>query len=157
MPPIPWRVQTTNHPGSSRNEIEQEPDWSAEHRHEHRIGYKNRYDRLPGVTHERDEHTEIDEVEQARDGYEKLKTEAKDGDLINFRDIVQGAKDLHLRHPENQSLGWRFVLQCTEDWVKNKEEWPAEIQKRKKEEEAKKKEEDEKQAEASPSKQEGGI
>lgn len=40
-------------------------------------------------------------------------------------------------------MGWRYVLHTTEDWVKNSEEWPANIQKRKKEEEAKKKEEDE--------------
>ncbi|EAT90548.1 nitrate reductase [Parastagonospora nodorum] len=156
MPPIPWRVQTTSHPGSTRDEIEQEPDWNAEHRHEHRIGYKNRYDRLPGVTHERDEHTQIDDVEQAREGYEKLIKEAKHGDLINFRDIVLNENDLHLRHPENRSLGWRFVLQCTEDWVKNKEDWPANIQKRKKEEEAKKKEDDEKGADSSTSKQDDG-
>jgi nitrate reductase (NAD(P)H) len=148
MPPIPWRVQTTNHPGSSKDEIEEEPNWNSEHAHEHRIGYRNRYDRRPGLTHEQDEHSETHDIEEAREGYEKLKKEAKAGDLINFRDIMQNEKDLHLRHPENRSLGWRFVLQCTEDWVKNKEEWPANIQKRKKEEETKKKEEDAKKKRA---------
>jgi nitrate reductase (NAD(P)H) len=157
MPPIPWRVDITDHPGSTRDEIEQEPDWQAGHQHEHRIGYKNRYDRRPGVTHEQDEHTEADELaEEARGRYEELVREANKGDLVNFRDIVQNEKDLHLRHPENRSLGWRFVLQCSEDWVKNKEEWPANIQKRQKEKEIKEKEDNEKRDDAKPSKQSDG-
>jgi nitrate reductase (NAD(P)H) len=139
MPPIPWRVKTTSHPGSSRDEIEQEPNWGSEHQHEHRIGYKNRHDRQPGVTHEQDEQYDTETV---RAGYEDITRKEKAGDLINFRDIVQGEKDLHLRHPENRSLGWRFVLECTEDEVKNNEKWPVNIEKKKKmEEEAKKKEE----------------
>ncbi|KAB8336849.1 hypothetical protein FH972_021157 [Carpinus fangiana] len=126
MPPIPWRVQRTHHPGSTKEEIEQEPDWKTGHQHEHRIGYRNRYDRKPGVTHEQDEHTETDDlVSEARKDYRNLEEKAKKGELINFRDIVLNEKDLHLRHPENRSLGWRFVLQCSEDWVKNVEEWPA--------------------------------
>jgi nitrate reductase (NAD(P)H) len=140
MPPIPWRVNTTNHPGSSQDDIEKEPDWQAEHQHEHRIGYKNRYDRRPGVTHEEDEHTEAQDLaEVAQKGYDRIVKKEKQGDLVNFRDIVLNEKDLHLRHPENRSLGWRFVLQCSEDYVKNKEDWPANVQKRQKEEEAQKK------------------
>lgn len=88
MPPIPWRVQTTNHPRSTRDEIEKEPDWNSEHAHEHRIGYRNRYNCRPGLTHEQDEYTEAQDVEEALDGYEKLKEEANAGDLLNFRDIV---------------------------------------------------------------------
>jgi len=42
--------------------------------------------------------------------------------------------------PEKHPIGWRYVLNCTEDWVKNVEDWPANIQKRRKQEEAKKKE-----------------
>lgn len=145
MPPIPWRVQTTDHPGSTQKEIEQEPDWNKAHRHEHRVGYKSyRYGRRPGVTHADDERTaDDDDVEKAREGYKVISNKAKRGDLVNFRDIVLNEKDLHLRHPENRSLGWRFVLQCTEDWVKNEEEWPANIEKRKKEEEQKRKVSDE--------------
>jgi nitrate reductase (NAD(P)H) len=139
MPPIPWRVHTTNHPGSSSVEIEQEPNWGSEHQHEHRIGYKNRSDRQPGVTHEQDEQYDTETV---REGYEEVFRREKAGDLVNFRDIVQNEKDLHLRHPENRSLGWRFVLECTEDEIKNNEKWPANIEKRKKEEEAKKEEEE---------------
>jgi nitrate reductase (NAD(P)H) len=158
MPPIPWRVNITDHPGSSRAEIDQEPDWQAEHQHEHRIGYKNRYDRKPGVTHAQDEHTEADDLtHEAQEGYKKLARISKEGDLVNFRDVVLNEKDLHLRHPENRSLGWRFVLQCSEDWVKNKEEWPANIQKWQKEEEANKKAAGEKKDDTKPSKQIDGT
>mgnify|MGYP003624107231 CR=1 FL=1 len=140
MPPIPWRVQITDHPGSSKEAIEQEPNWGVGHPHEHRIGYRNRQNRRPGLTHEYDEHIEVDDyVEQARKGYDDLTRRTDEGDLVNFRDIVFNEKDLHLRHPENRSQGWRFVLQCTEDWVKNKEEWPANVQKRRKENEEKEK------------------
>jgi nitrate reductase (NAD(P)H) len=159
MPPIPWRVQTVSHPGSTQKEIEQEPSWEAEYHHQHRIGYKNRDNRRPGVTHEQDEHTESDELaDEARKDYDDLKKKANKGDLINFRDIVENEKDLHLRHPENRSLGWRFVLQCTEDWVKNQEDWPANVQKRKKEEEEEAKEKDgDKKEDTGASKQGNGT
>lgn len=150
MPPIPWRVNVTVHPGSSQQDIHQEPDWETEHQHEHRVGYKSyRHDRMPGVTHGDDEqHDQEDYSMEAREVYEELVGKAKKGELVNFRDIILNEKDLHLRHPENRSLGWRYVLQCTEDWVKNEEEWPTNIQKRKKEEEAKKDEEAKKEEDA---------
>lgn len=145
MPPIPWQVHTTSHPGSSREEIDAEPNWGNEHRHEHRIGYRNRHDRQPGlITHCDEEHDADTYANEAREQHDEFVQREKQGDLVNFRDIVQNEKDLHLRHPENRSLGWRFVLPTTEDWVKNKEPWPANIERKKKEEEAKKKEDDEK-------------
>lgn len=152
MPQIAWRVQITSHPGSSQEEIEHEPDWEVQHSHEHRVGYRNRHDRRPGITQE---HNEDEELNEAREGHKKLMERAKKGDLINFRDIVLSEKDVHLRHPENQSLGWRYVLPCTEDWVKNKEEWPANVQKREKEDkERKEKEREEKNKDGSKAHQE---
>jgi nitrate reductase (NAD(P)H) len=62
MPPVPWRVQITDHPGSTREEIEQEPDWNLGH--EHRVGYLNRDNRRPGLTHTVDERNEEDEFDQ---------------------------------------------------------------------------------------------
>jgi hypothetical protein len=50
------------------------------------------------------------------DGRENLVRIARGGDLVNFRDIVLKNKDLHLRRPENKSLGWYFVFEeafCT--------------------------------------------
>ncbi|KAH9869872.1 hypothetical protein J1614_006792 [Plenodomus biglobosus] len=136
MPRIPWRVSTTDHPGSSHTEIEHEPDWSTEHNHDHRIGFRNRAGRKPGVTHHDDEKRhEGDDVTQARAAYKKLQQQKDSGALLNFRDIITSGEDLHLRHPENRSQGWRYVLQCTEDWVKNKEDWPANLERREKERE----------------------
>ena len=146
---IPWRVQVTNHPGSTASDIANEPDWKSFHPHDHHVGFRNKQgDRLPGITHADDERADGAEElgEEAKAEYERLKAKVKGGDLVNFRDLVEGEKDLHLRHPENRSLGWRYVLQFTEDWVKNGEEWPANIKKRQQQEERKRKEEQEKVA-----------
>lgn len=56
-------------------------------------------------------------------------------DLIRLRRFLTTTKDFHLQHPENRSLRWCYVLEATEDWVKNTEEWPANTRKRKKQEE----------------------
>nr|POF13967.1 nitrate reductase [nadh] 1 [Quercus suber] len=152
---IPWRVQVRQHAGSSQQDIKNEPDWTSGH--EHRIGYRNRQDRFPGLTHEQDEgeltpeltgsadSTSSDDMEEqfdedAKRDFDQLRQKVKEGDLVNFRDIISNEKDFHLRYPENRSLGWRYVLNATEDWVKNEEEWPANVERRKKEAEAKKKE-----------------
>ena len=49
MPPLPYDVRVKQHPGSTAEEIEDEPDWG--NGHQHRIGYKNNQDRKPGLTH----------------------------------------------------------------------------------------------------------
>lgn len=103
MPPIPWTVKVHHHPGSSAHDIAKEPDWNAGH--EHRIGFKNSQDRVPGITHEYDE--DIDQV------FDRLKGKGRQG-------------------IENPSVGWRQVLETTEDW-------PANIKKRQKENEGKQK------------------
>ena len=143
---VSWRVNVTDHPGSSREDIENEPDWKNLHTHDHRVGFRNRSGRLPGITHQDDER--IDEAkkfsEEAKAEYERLKERLKKGDLVNFRDLITGEKDLHLRHPENRSLGWRYVLDFTEDMIKNEEKWPANIKKRQQEEEKQRKEQEEK-------------
>jgi len=46
---------------------------------------------------------------------------------------------------ENRSIGWRYVLETTEDFVRNKQQWPVNIKTRQKEEEAKKEEEEQEQ------------
>jgi len=154
---IPWRVQVQTHPGSSAQDIEDEPDWQGTG--QHRIGYRNRQDRLPGFTHDEDEgqvpelttasssgvSSEEEEEEkfdeEAKRDFQALQQRASRGDLLNFRDIIGGEKDFHLRYPANRSLGWRYVLDYTEDWVKNEEDWPANVKKRKKVEEARRQEE----------------
>ncbi|KAK1019429.1 hypothetical protein LTR54_000071 [Friedmanniomyces endolithicus] len=150
---LPWRVQVRAHPGSSAQEIHDETEWTGGH--QHRIGFRNRQDRLPGLTHDEDadERPESDTSnstsntdgsseeefdEEAKQDLEQLEIRRSQGDLVNFRDVVTGEKDYHLRYPENRSLGWRYVLDCTEDELKQNESWPANITKRKKQEEAEK-------------------
>ncbi|KAL5609456.1 hypothetical protein FOVSG1_004137 [Fusarium oxysporum f. sp. vasinfectum] len=133
----PWVVKVQAHPGSTAEEIRNEPDWVSGH--QHRIGFRDRNNRLPGLTHKDDEYRE--EVAREKQKYLAFQKRAKSGELINFRDLIENQKDFHLRHPENRSLGWRYVLNATEDWVKNKEPWPANLKKQEVEEKKKKEEE----------------
>jgi nitrate reductase (NAD(P)H) len=147
MPPIPHRIKVRNHPGSSLQDINNEPEWGSGH--EHRVGFRNTQNRVPGLTHSGDEREEDSDplkdvgAEQAADKYLKFRDEAADGKLVNFRDLINAQEDLHLRRPEVHSEGWRFVLNAREDWVKSTEKWPANLEKKAKEEEAKKKQQDE--------------
>lgn len=148
MPQIPWQVHVRDHPGSSEKDLQAEPDWSA-NSSEHRIGFKNRQDRRPGFTHANDEQDDdvpdlsrssssegdSDYEAEAKAKYDELLSEEHQGKLVNFRDVVEHEPDLHIKHPEDRPLGWRYVLECSEDWVKNQEEWPANVQRRKKKEE----------------------
>lgn len=88
MPPVPWKVTVHDHPGSSWDDVLNEPEWGTGHNH--RIGYKNNQDRVAGITHARDELSKEDE--EAYEEYQELRDEAKKGDLLNFRDIVKGEK-----------------------------------------------------------------
>ncbi|OAA55621.1 Oxidoreductase, molybdopterin-binding domain protein [Cordyceps fumosorosea ARSEF 2679] len=120
----PWLVHVRNHPGSSKQDIANEPDWGRGH--QHRVGFRNKRHRVPGFAHDGNYSTH---VRRARELRKELIDEETAGRLVNFRDL-----DLHLRHPENRSLGWRYVIDATEDWVKNKQRWPANIQREKKKE-----------------------
>ena len=130
---IPWEVTVKDHPGSSEQDIRDEPDWAK--LHSHAIGFKNHDGRRPGFAHFH--HRE--EAEISRHMREDLDRRVSTGDLVNFRDLIESQEDFHLRYPDNRSLGWRYVLETTEDWVKNQQNWPANVEKREKEEEAKKK------------------
>ncbi|KAL8737783.1 MAG: hypothetical protein Q9181_001346 [Wetmoreana brouardii] len=127
MPPLPHRIEMQRHPGSSQQDIENEPDW-ADNR-EHRIGYTNRQDRKPGFTHEGDERDNEDAFEAKASGkLQNLRSRIRKGELVDFRDIVA--------NQEAHSQGWRYRLDWSEDWIKNVEDWPANRQKRKSEEQA---------------------
>lgn len=139
MPPIPHRVWVRNHPGSSVQDIQNEPDWSSGH--EHRIGFVNGQSRVPGLTHSGDEIEDSDphderEAEEAQSRYQNFKEEVKEGKLVNFRDVIKAQEDFHLRRPDVHSVGWRYVLNVKEDWIKNVENWPANVERKKKEEKA---------------------
>lgn len=123
-----------NYDRSTKKEIRDEPDWGSGH--QHRIGFKNRQDRRPGLTHGDDELTaEDEEVRERVQELRNISDREKKGELINFRDIAEHEKDLTLggRKKVTRPLGWRFVIDTSEDWVKKQQEWPANIQKREKE------------------------
>ncbi|RDL32678.1 Uncharacterized protein BP5553_09134 [Venustampulla echinocandica] len=132
-------ITIIDHPGSSQADIENEPNW-GDGRH-HKIGYRNRQDRVVGLTHRGDEKQDVGDFDrEALKDLALLHDRVRKGDLVNFRDAITQQKassghcyyllDFHLRHPDVHSAGWRYVLDTTEDWIKNIENWPANVQKR---------------------------
>lgn len=79
-----WTVYVQNHPGSTKEEIANEPDWGAGH--QHRIGFRNRSNRVPGLAHDGDY---FKEVENARVLRRELQDEETSRQLVNFRDIIE--------------------------------------------------------------------
>lgn len=88
MPPIPWTVSVRDHPGSSADDIAKEPDWDAGH--EHRIGFKNKQDRVPGIIHQHDDYDE--KIEEARQDFRVWIMQTQQGKLIDFRDVMKNQK-----------------------------------------------------------------
>jgi nitrate reductase (NAD(P)H) len=90
MPPIPYHTYVKGHPGSSAEEIENEPDWSSA---KHHIGYRDRYDRVPGLVHSGDDSDSEDSQEsflkEAAEESDELQKEMKDHKLINFREAKE--------------------------------------------------------------------
>ncbi|KAF6239533.1 hypothetical protein HO173_002077 [Letharia columbiana] len=129
MAPKPYRVHVQQHAGSTAQEIQDKPEWS--NAHQHRIGYCNRHDRRPGLTHTGDEEEE-DFEEQAEDDRQELRRNVQNGDLVYFKDIVKReegnlfASDkailttqkvinevrvgFHLGRPRDHPTGWSYVM-----------------------------------------------
>ncbi|EXA28602.1 nitrate reductase (NADH) [Fusarium oxysporum f. sp. pisi HDV247] len=129
MPPQGWVVKVKHHPGASLEEVQGEPEWEAGHNHH--VGLKNQEGRRPGYAGEEFGLEELDgDIRDAREKFHRLQEKATKDELVNFRDIVQGIKDFHLIHPEKRSIGWRHMLECTEDWVKYGQDWPANAKKK---------------------------
>jgi nitrate reductase (NAD(P)H) len=77
------------HGGSSRDEIQNEPDWTKTHNH--RIGFRDRNDRHPGYTHVGDEGDTVRQSEflaLAKKESEELSTELKHRKLLNVREFM---------------------------------------------------------------------
>ncbi|KAK4204575.1 hypothetical protein QBC40DRAFT_330951 [Triangularia verruculosa] len=150
---IPWEVKVKSHPGSSKSETHSEPDWTK--RRSGSIGFKNRDGGRTDITHPDHDHEhdhehdhdpgvdrEAEEKEHAREIADAcwMRSEPRqkiDGwELVNFRDVIKHQYSFHLKHPENRSLAWRYVLETTEDWIKEKEPWPANLAKKQPQEKA---------------------
>lgn len=89
----PWVVRVRDdHAGSTDEEVRNEPDWDVGH--EHRVGYRNRNNRRPGITHHQDEYRhEVDEAGRQR---EELRKDVERGKLVNFRHVIQHQKARHV-------------------------------------------------------------
>jgi nitrate reductase (NAD(P)H) len=88
-----WTTTVRPHPGSSAEEIKNEPDWGAGH--QHRTGYRNRNFRVPGLTHDQGPHGDVAydrEIDEARQERKEVQREYSEGKLLNFRDIIQHQK-----------------------------------------------------------------
>ena len=89
MPPVDWKVNVKNHPGSTSEDLENEPDWGVGG-HEHHTGFYNRQQhRRPGLTHSGDEVLD-DSDEEALKKLADLRKREERGDLVNFRDVIEG-------------------------------------------------------------------
>lgn len=82
------------HPGSSRAEILNEPDW-AESR-SHQPGFKDCYGRYAGSADIGDSFDETGERLTARKKVFELEKRATTGQLLNFREIVNEQKELEV-------------------------------------------------------------
>ncbi|OLN97767.1 Nitrate reductase [NADH] protein-like protein [Colletotrichum chlorophyti] len=65
-------ISKTDHPGSTRREIENEPNWGSGHNH--RVGFKNKDNRVPGY------------IEQAKGKLSAYHARVEGGDLVSFED-----------------------------------------------------------------------
>ncbi|KAF2718598.1 hypothetical protein K431DRAFT_322297 [Polychaeton citri CBS 116435] len=150
-----WKVTKKDHPGSTADEIEAEPDWRHDS-NEHYPGFKNRHGRRAGFAGGKHEDWDPDEdFEEDKQVMQETKREvdSKDGKLTNWQDILKSEKDISLYHPEGHPYGWRYVLDYTEDEIRYKQEWPANIKKR--EQEKRKEEQQEKDSKSSAKKRKG--
>lgn len=90
MPSLPHYTRPKkSHPGSSREDILNEPDWFT--LHNHRIGLRDRNDRVPGLTHTGDEWDEelSQFLEQAKKEAQELGQALTEHDLVTVRDFME--------------------------------------------------------------------
>lgn len=96
MLPVQRGVQIKHHPGSSVNEIEQEPDWEAGHQHD--VGFKNQQDRIPGLTHGDNEVEEDAEFSsEAFKAYQNLDAKTEEVDIVGMDSSCSRTNYLSLR------------------------------------------------------------
>ena len=86
---MPTVSKVSQHPGSSAEDIADEPEWTS--KHSHRVGYRNEDERLPGLTHEGDSREDdVDDYEdEAIERYKELRERVRKGDLVNFQDVMK--------------------------------------------------------------------
>lgn len=102
-----------SHAGSSKEEVQNEPNWVQTHNH--RIGFRDENDRHPGLTHVGDDwHTEQQRhfLAQAKKAAEELSTELKDEKLIDVREFM--TKQEVRSKASEESYVHSFILSMTD-------------------------------------------
>ena len=84
------------------------------------MGFKSRQDRRAGITHDDDEHRDSTQT----NGETTTNGTTTQHRLTNFRDVA-GQEHKSDIPPEDLPMGWRAVLNCSEDDIKYQEAWPA--------------------------------
>lgn len=98
MTPPPHDTQPSkSHPGSSGDDILNEPDWHKTYAH--RIGFRDRHDRQPGLTHHGDEWDTEEKrrfLIQGKKEAEDLVKELGEHELLSVRDFMTKQEVCHL-------------------------------------------------------------
>ena len=125
-----YSVKKSDHPGSTKEELEQESSGLSSHRIGYRrpdfgaraVGTLGDWDQDEGVTYEETLH----------------ETQAKNNDkgLVTIRDVLDQQKDYPFFDPQRH-IAARYVLDVTENWIKEKQDWPINEKKREKEQQSK--------------------
>lgn len=95
-----WVLHVQEGPGSSRKEVADEPDWGVGH--QHRVGFRNKTQRVPGLVHDEEY---LDEIANAQKLREELNDDELAGELVNFRDLIEHQP---VRLPIDQDKGTKL-------------------------------------------------
>lgn len=89
MSTLPHRTAPTYHPGSSKEAIENEPDWAQVPGR--RVGFRDSHGRTLGFTQQDDEKWEVDHefLEQARRKDKELRQKAAKGEHLSVADFMK--------------------------------------------------------------------
>lgn len=146
-----YTTKVTDHPGSTAEEIAAESASGSRHR----FGNTNAEGRRAGYAgwHDYDREHDVDELYEGRQDYEQFaRKHGRDGEKghprLTVRDVMARQVDWKQLHPDLH-IDSRFVLNVTEDEIKNDEGWQA--NKKKKEAEEKKKREEQQNEQQSSS------
>lgn len=93
------------HPGSTWEEILNEPDWAVSR--PHRPGHKDPQGRYAGSTHVSEDFAE---KEQAQVELRDLEERARKGELLNFREIIDLQKEIEVFPPWLRIGGLAWML-----------------------------------------------
>lgn len=80
-----YSTRPKGQPGSSEEDILNEPDWTKVH--SHRVGFRDRDDRFPGLTHHGDE-WKYELEKEAEEKEEELREKVVRGELLTVRDLM---------------------------------------------------------------------